>query len=404
MSESASGRGLLALPDFLRLWLVGLAVAVARWLEMLIIAIVVFEATGSAFLVAAMSLLRLAPMGLFGAFLGVLADRVPRRRALLAVLAMQAAAVGALAALAAADALGVWHIAVACFAGGLGWAADHPIRRMLIGQAVGGRRMGTAVSLDVMASNASRAVGPALGGVLLASLGPSAAFGLAMLLNLLAIAAAFGLRIGTVAEPARQAGMLQELRDSFGFVLREKRLRAAILVTIVFNLFAWPCSSMVPVVGRTGLALGPDGVGLLASMDGLGALAGAALVGALARPERYAAIYVGGTIVYLVSLIGFALAGSPVAAGALLIGVGVGGACFATMQGTLIYILAPADRRGRALGVLATAIGTGLLGFLMVGAMAEWVGAAGAIILVAGAGLLVLVASWAWWKPMLIFD
>jgi hypothetical protein len=40
----------------------------------------------------------------------------------------------------------------------------------------------------------------------------------------------------------------------------------------------------------------------------------------------------------------------------------------------------------------------------MVGAMAEWVGAAGAIILVAGAGLLVLVASWAWWKPMLIFD
>jgi MFS family permease len=88
-------------PDFRRLLLVGLAVSVARWLEMLVVGIVVFQVTGSAFLVAAMTLLRMAPMGLFGALLGVLADRVPRRRSLVAVLALQGVALGAISALAA---------------------------------------------------------------------------------------------------------------------------------------------------------------------------------------------------------------------------------------------------------------------------------------------------------------
>jgi MFS family permease len=161
---------------------------------------------------------------------------------------------------------------------------------------------------------------------------------------------------------------------------------------------------MVPVIGQEGLGLGPEGVGVLAGMDGLGALVGAALVGLFAKPERYAAIYVGGTAVYLLALIGFALAGSPALAGTFLLVVGIGGACFATMQGTLVFLLAPVERRGRALGVLSTAIGTGLIGFLQVGVIAQLAGAANAVVLVAGMGLVALAATRAWWKAILDFD
>ena len=73
--ETGQARSILKVPDYRRLWLVGLSVSVARWLEMLVGAVVVFQLTQSAFLVALMMLLRLAPMGLFGALLGVLADR-----------------------------------------------------------------------------------------------------------------------------------------------------------------------------------------------------------------------------------------------------------------------------------------------------------------------------------------
>lgn len=398
--EGGGGRNVLAVPDFRRLWLVGLAISVARWLEMLVIGIVVFQETGSAFLVAAMTLLRLAPLGLFGALAGVLADRAPRRTSLLRVLAVQGATVAALAALSFAGSLAVWHVAVAAFVGGLGWAADNPVRRMMVGEAVGPARMSAAMSLDVMANNASRVAGPVLGGTLLAVLGPGVAFGLAALAYLVAIGLAARVRSGAVATPARGTGLLRELRESFALARHLPPLRAVLVVTVVYNLFAWPCASMIPVIGKASLGLGPEGVGVLASMDGLGALAGAALVGLLARADRHAAIYLGGTILYMLGMIGFAVSGSPVLAGLALLMAGIGGAGFGTMQATLTYLSAPPELRSRALGVLSTAIGTGLLGFLQLGLLAEWLGASTATALVGMQGLVVLAATWRMWRPL----
>lgn len=389
------------MPDFRRLLLVGLAVSVARWLEMLVVGIVVFQVTGSAFLVAAMTLLRLAPMGLFGALLGVLADRVPRRRSLVAVLSLQGIALGAMSALAFADALEVWHLALACFCGGLGWATDNPVRRMMIGQSVGAARMGPAMSLDVLGNNASRVAGPAVGGTVLATLGAGEAFGLAALLYLLAVLIAFGLGVGASPAPPRGVSVLGEMRDSLKLGLQLPRLRAVLVVTIVFNLFAWPCTSMIPVIGQAALGLGAEGVGVLASMDGLGALLGAALIGLLGRPDRYPLIYVGGTTIYLAMMIAFALAPDPKLAGLALLLTGIGGAGFATMQATLTYLVVPPEQRGRSLGVLSTAIGTGLLGFLQIGLLAEWLGAPAATALVGVQGLVALAATWRLWRPML---
>jgi len=400
--DQGQGRAVLAVPDFRRLLLVGLALSVARWLEMLVVGIVVFQVTGSAFLVAAMTLLRLAPMGLFGALLGVLADRVPRRRSLVVVLALQGIALGAMSALAFAEALEVWHLAIACFCGGLGWATDNPVRRMMIGESVGAARMGPAMSLDVLGNNASRVAGPALGGTVLATLGAGEAFGLAALLYLLAVLMAVGLRVGATPAPPRGVSVLGEMRDSLKLGMQLPRLRAVLVVTIVFNLFAWPCTSMVPVIGQAALGLGAEGVGVLASMDGLGALLGAAMIGLLGRPDRYPLIYVGGTTIYLAMMIAFALAPDPKLAGLALLLTGIGGAGFATMQATLTYLVVPPEQRGRALGVLSTAIGTGLLGFLQIGLLAEWLGAPAATALVGVQGLVALAATWRLWKPMLV--
>jgi MFS family permease len=398
--DGGGGRSVLAVPDFRRLWLVGMTISVARWLEMLVIGIVVFQQTGSAFLVAAMTLLRLAPLGLFGALVGVLADRAPRRLTLIRVLAMQAAAVGVLAAAAFTGTLAVWLVALACFVSGLGWAADNPVRRMMVGEAVGPARMGSAMSLDVMANNASRVAGPVIGGTLLAALGPGVAFTLATLFYLVAIGLAWSLRCGMVAAPARDVTVLRDMRETFGIAMRLPRLRAVMVMTMVYNLFAWPCASMIPVIGEASLGLGPDGVGLLASMDGLGALLGAALVALLGRSDRHAAIYLGGTVLYMLGMIGFALAPGAGLAGAALLMAGIGGAGFGTMQATLTYLAAPPELRGRAFGVLSTAIGTGLLGFLQLGLLADLMGAPAATALVATQGLVVLAATFRLWKPM----
>src|SRR3712207_5262610 len=142
-------QGLFAVPDFRRLWGVGLVVFVVRWLETLAISLFVYNATGSAFLVAMMTMLRLLPMGLLGAFLGAWAERVEPRTGLLAIVLSSLLTSLALAVLAQAGALAVWHLAVASLVNGLAWAADNPVRRLAIGQVAGGARMGQAMSVDV---------------------------------------------------------------------------------------------------------------------------------------------------------------------------------------------------------------------------------------------------------------
>jgi len=391
-------------PDFRRLWAVGLLVSVARWLEMLVIGVIAFQLTGSALVVAMMTLLRAAPMAFLGALFGVLADQMPRRTALLAVLAVQGAAMGGLGASALAGTLSVWQIALGCFLAGLGWATDNPVRRMLIGEAVGSARVGSAMSLDVVANNASRIAGPALGGTLLAAFGPAAAFALALVIYGVAFGVAAGLDSGHVATAQRAQSVLAQMREGFAAALRAPRLRAVLLVTVIFNLFGWPCVSMIPVIGQESLRLGAEGVGILASMDGIGALIGAGLVAVVANPSRFASIYVAGTALYLGGMAGFALAPNASLAAMALLLVGVGSAGFATMQATLVFLTAPVELRGRAYGVLSTAIGTGLLGFLQLGVLAEWLGARAAVALIGFAGFVALVLTMPLWHALLRKD
>ncbi|MGG5812553.1 MFS transporter [Falsiroseomonas sp. CW058] len=390
----------LSVPDFRRLWLCGLAVSVARWLEMLVIGVVVWQQTQSAFLVAAMTLLRLLPMGLFGAVLGVVADRVERRGALLVVLGIQGGGMAALALLALAGDLAVWQIALASVASGVGWATDNPVRRMMLGDILGAPRMATGMSLDVMGNNASRIGGPAAGGMLLAAFGPWAAFAAALALYLVAIALAARLDHRGRPGPTRPGSVLAEVAGSFRLALRVPALRGIMVVTVIFNVFAWPFASMVPVIGQEVLHLGPEGVGFLASMEGLGALAGALAITLRARTDQYPRLFLGGAALYLGMVTAFALAPTPLLAGAALALVGLGGAAFASMQATMVYLVTPPELRSRALGVLSVAVGSGLLGFLHIGILANLVGARAATALIGAEGLLALVLTRRIWRGL----
>ncbi len=389
--------GVLAVPDFRRVWLVGLLVSVARWLEMLVIAVVVWQQTASGLLVATMMLLRLLPMGLFGALLGVAADRVERRSVLVGVLLMQAAVAGGLALLAMAGALGVVSLGLGCFLSGLAWATDNPVRRMMLGEIVGAARMAPAMSFDVVANNASRIAGPVVGGTILAALGPAAAFGVSFLLYAIGIFAA--LRVTWRSQAVRRNGsVLLETLRSYQLVLASPGMRGILLVTIIFNLFGWPAASMVPVVGQDSFGLGAGGAGLLTSMDGVGALIGAMLLARRAPPEWFRRVYIGGAGLYCLMIAIFALSPSAIPAGTALVAMGVGGAGFATMQTTLVYTSTPPELRSRALGVLSVCVGLGLLGFLQLGLLANWLGPARATAVVGAEGLVALVVTWPWWR------
>jgi MFS family permease len=293
---------------------------------------------------------------------------------------------------------------VLSFANGLAWAADNPVRRLMIGQAVGADRMGSAMSVDVGTNNGTRLLGPTIGGAVLAGAGIGGAFWASVALYAAALAAAMSVRGRVPPRPRTGDGTLARIAEGLGAVRRDRRLAGTLLFTVVFNLFGWPYNSLVPVVAQEHLRLGPEAVGLLAGMDGVGAFAGALLIAWLVPPAAYGRCYLGGIALYLASVALFAFAPHPLPAGAALVLNGFGGSGFSIMQATLVYAASPPELRSRVLGILSVCIGLGPIGFVHIGLLAEAIGPRGACLASAAEGLLALLLTRRWWRDLVTPD
>jgi MFS family permease len=400
VSPTASRRWLLGEPDFRRLWLVGLVVFSVRWLEMLAVAVFAYQRTGSPFIVALLTMLRMLPMAMFGALIGAAAERVERRKALVLVMMLMLLCSIALALLAWSGALEIWHIALASFISGLTWTTDNPVRRTMIGEVVGPARMSAAMSIDVGANNASRMLGPTVGGILLATVGIGGAFAVSVAGYLVAAMVALRVRHNNTALPSTAAGVLERMIEGFLLVRRDPRLSGTMVITVIYNTFGWPFTSMIPVIGQDNLGLGAAGIGLLASMDGVGAFCGAIVIAFCAKPPHFARLFVGGVAVYLLMLPILAMAPDPSLAGFVLLLTGLANSGFSIMQATLVYLAAPPEMRSRVFGVLSVCIGIGMIGFLHLGWLAGLIGATWAIVIIGVEGLVAMLLTWRWWRAI----
>src|SRR5690606_3392712 len=207
--------------------------------------------------------------------------------------------------------------------------------------------------------------------VLLAQAGIAAVFWCGTALYLLGLAAALTIRVRSGPSRTRHAPFLASIREGLAWARNDRRIVGVFLVTIYFNVFGWPFTSMIPVFGTDYLHLGPEGVGLVASCEGVGGLFGALLVAWLGRPEWYGRIFVGAVAAYLVAAVAFALSSIVPLAAAVLLASGMLATCFAVMQATLVYRLTPPAMRARLLGVLSVCIGTSPFGFFYLGWLTE---------------------------------
>ncbi len=388
--------------QFRRLWAVGMLVSLIRWLEILAFGVFTFELTHSAFWVASLMMLRMLPLALFGLAFGALASRISRRTGLLVAQGALCATTLALLAISSIGAIEVWHLAAGSFVSGVVWAGDMPMRRGLMGDIVGPTRMAHAMSLDAVAANSCRLAGPGLGGLLLAHGGLPAVFLCTALLYVLVLAALVGLNDRPAANAPLKTAFTSLLIGGLQAARESPRLLATLWLTVLFNLFAWPVLSMVPVIGQARLQLSTQDIGLLASMDGVGSLIGAIVLTSLVGRFRHGHVYVSSLLFFLAMQLVFAWSAHPVATGAALLALGFTQSGFAVMQSTLVYVAAPADRRVEAMGLLTMCIGVSPLGFLAVGWLAEWLGAPLAAMICAMCGFISVALSWPLWRACLV--
>ena len=391
-------RLLLGNPRFLLVWVVGGLTGIVRWLQLLALGLYTFQITGSPLLVSVVPMLWMLPMALCGPFIGVAADRISRKVLLVGSLALVLVVAAAMAVVSSAEPLEFPYVALASVLGGIFWASDMPVRRRLLGD-LAGEDLAAAMALDSATANSTRMAGPVLGGIVLQAFSLTGVFLLSAVVFATCLAAVVFVPVGGVARRVQSSYFVHELVSGIRFVAGDARLRWVFGITIVFNVWGFPFTSMIPVIGSGRLGLDPAMVGLLGSIEGFGAFIGAIVIALTVRPRAFAPLYVWGTTAYL-SLIGCLgvvslYARGPMlsflAAALVLLAIGHMGACFSAMQGTLSYLNALPEYRSRVLGVLTLCIGTGPIGFLHMGWLAETFGAPAALMISASEGLLALL-------------
>ena len=382
----------------MRLFLIGGMIGIVRWLELLAYGIFAFEVTGSPVLVAIVALMRFAALAALSLVFGAAADQVSPRRILTWATAGVTAVTLGMVTLEAAGGLTYGWILAATLTSSVFWACEMPLRRKMIGDIAGEDRLARAMSFEYATSTGTRMVGPLLGGVIYQTIGMGGIFLVALALYV----ASLGLALGIAPIGSRRTGRFQPILALVGAARSARRawgqndVFCIMGITVIFNIWGFPFVSMVPVIGADSLGLSPAWIGYITAIEGVTGLIGVILVGMFARPWFYRRLYVAGLALHLTAVAFIGLVPGIWSLGLGLALAGIATACFAGMQATLVYVVAPPGMRGRYMGLISICIGAGLIGFANVGLLAEWIGAEAALAVMAAQGAVAL--TWLLWR------
>jgi MFS family permease len=379
-----------------RLWLSGLCVNGARWMDLVLLGWLAFQLTDSPFMVGLAAFARSAPLMVLGPFTGIVADRVHRGRVLILTQTVGLVTSAALAAVFASGRGGFWPlIALEALFGAL-WALDFPARRTALYALVGSRRVATAVSLETVSMQVAKMIGPVLAGIGLARLGPAPCYLAVAALYALGLLAFVGLpaRIGG-PRPHDGASMAASLGSGVREAWREPTVRAVLTITVIMNVLFFPYQHMLPVFAREVLRVGPEWLGALIAADGLGALLGALAIASRRDFLPHGRLFGLSVLVAPFLLLAFTGLRWPWACLPVLVLLGACESGFAAMQSTLVLLSAPEASRGRAMGILSACIGTQPAGTLWIGFLSGGIGVPLAMAINGTAALLAMLpAAW----------
>ena len=377
--------------DFRLLWIGGGLDNTARWMEAVVMGLLVLEITDSAWQVALLFVMRWLPMLVFAMLSGIIADRVNRWLVIMAARSGTVVATAIILVLVASSAIQPWHLLLASLALGWLYVLEFPSRRSLIYDIVGLRLISNAMSLETINTTIGRFLGPLGAGLLIELSGFTGAY-VVLLAGYSGAVVSIGLmKSRTPAKASRPASVLRNLVAGVNYSLGNPVIRAVLLVTLILNALAFSVEALFPVVARDHLQVGAGLTGVLISAQAIGSFVAALIIASMRNISFHGRIFAAGISLQLVSLFLFALSPWYVVSFALLLLLGFGSAGFSTMQSTIILISSTPAMRGSTLGVLGQCIGVAALGGLAVGAVAELFSAQVAVGISALLGIVLLI-------------
>ena len=366
---------------------------VGTWMQSVAESWLVFRLTGSAALLGVTSFVTLAPVFLFATVGGIVADRVDRRRIIIATQSLSMVLPLTLAALTLSGHVRVWHVFVLAACLGIVNAFDIPARQSFVVDMVGREDLPNAIALNSSMVNGARVVGPAVAGLLVATVGEGWCFLINGISYSAVIAGLLMMNVPRRARPKTDRSAWRDTVEGLQFAAGTTPIRALLILLGLMSFAGMPYSVLMPVFADSILKAGPKGLGLLMGASGLGALGGAlALVArqGVRGLGRWVAV---SSASFGVALIAFSFSRTFWLSALLLIPVG--GALMVEMaaSNTLLQAMVPDTLRGRVMALYSMMfMGMAPFGALFAGWLAERAGAPmavaiGGVVCVAGAGV-----------------
>lgn len=361
---------------------------VGTWMQVIAQGWLVLELTGSAFAVGLVTTLGTLPVLLFTLYGGVVADRVDKRRFIIALQSVMLVEAGLLAALTLSGNVTVEWIWALALVFGLATAFEVPARQAFLVELVPADDLVSAAALNSTIYNVARVFGPAIAGIILAWAGPGACFAVnavsyvAVLVGLIRIRHRSERRV-FVDRPSVLTGVK--------FIANQPLLTALVGQMILVAVFAVSYMPILPVFAREVLGTDASGYGALTSSIGVGAAIGAIVVGGFGRRiSRPKTANVGATVLGVMVMVLAITRELPIALGVLALG-GAAMAATGISTATSLQLAAPTELRGRVMAVYSfVVLGLAPIGAFQTGWVAEHFGSPIAIAL---NGAICLVGS-----------
>ncbi len=389
----------LAVPNYRR-YISGQSLSlVGTWMQMAAQSWLVLTLTHSSTALGLIVALQTVPILLLGPYGGVVADRADKRKLMVCLQAMMGLQALVLGLLTITKVVTVWEIGALAMLLGLNNAFENPARQSFMLEMVGPDHLRNTVSLNSVLVNVARSIGPALAGLLIATVGEGVCFLLNALSFLAVIASLLSLDRSALSPSVPMPRAPGQLREGLRYVRHTPDLAVPLLMMALVGMLAYEFQVSLPVMARSGLHVGAAGYGFMTAAMGVGAVLGGLIIAAVGRTGvRTLSL---AAAAFGVLLLAAALAESlPVELLALALAGGASISFMASGNSTLQLTAAP-DMRGRVMSLWfvafqgSTPIGGPIVGFVMAAAGARAGLGLGAItcVLVALLGLLVLRRS-----------
>jgi MFS family permease len=359
----------LAVPNYRR-YIAGQSVSlIGTWMQMAAQSWLVLSLTGSATTLGVIVALQTLPVLLLGPYGGVVADRIDKRRLMVALQIAMGVQALILGLLTITHSVRLWEIGALAALLGLNNAFENPARQSFMLELVGSESLRNAVTLNSVLVNVARVIGPAVAGVLIATVGEGPCF-LLNAASFVAVVTSLVTLDRAAINPSPSSGREPgQLREGLRYVRRTPELGVPLAMMALAGALAYEFQVTLPVMAREGLHVGATGFGFMTSAMGVGAVVGGLFVankGRTGLPTLVLAASAFGVVLLLASV----APSLPTELVALALAGGASISFMATANSTLQLSAAP-SMRGRVMALWfvafqgSTPIGGPIVGWVM---------------------------------------